>query len=155
MEVKTLCRVCERSDPWTSEAPESNSSPAVPFCRFGPCSAEQLQGEAAWPQLSPTGDPTTSARAAEEAKPGTTLPSVPGGRGAAGRAQAPSQQRRRKQKSPAPPPAHSRTALGRTRSSPARRQPGTRGPAAAPAACPMALKRIQKVSGGQGRPGRP
>lgn len=52
--------------------------------------------------------------------------------------------RRRKQKSPAPPPAHSRTAPGRTRSSPARRQPGTRGPAAAPAACPMALKRIQK-----------
>lgn len=35
-EVKTRCRVCaRRSDPWTSEAPESNSSPAVPFCRFG------------------------------------------------------------------------------------------------------------------------
>lgn len=63
--------------------------------------------------------------------------------------------RRRKQKSPAPPPAHSRTAPGRTRSSPARRQPGTRGAAAAPAACPMALKRIQKVSGCQGRPGCP
>lgn len=125
------------------------------FCRFGTLLCRGLQGAAAWPQLSPTSDRTTSARAAEEAKPGTTLPSVPGGRGAAGRAQAPSQQRRRKQKSPAPPPAHSRTAPGRTRSSPARRQPGTRGPAAAPAACPMALKRIQKVSGGQGRPGRP
>jgi hypothetical protein len=63
--------------------------------------------------------------------------------------------RRRKQKSPAPPPAHSRTAPGRTRSSPARRQPGTRGHSAAPAACPMALKRIQKVSGCQNRPGCP
>lgn len=70
------------------------------FADSGPCSAERLQGAAAaWSQLSPTGDRTTSARAAE-AEPGTTLPSVPGGRGAAGRAQAPSQQAKAETKEP-------------------------------------------------------
>lgn len=79
----------------------ADGSPAVPpFADSGPCSAERLQGAAAaWSQLSPTGDRTTSARAAE-AEPGTTLPSVPGGRGAAGRAQARFQQAKAETKEP-------------------------------------------------------